>query len=166
MFFVRSATDRDLEKVRDLLAETWRATYTQYYGVEKVEALVSSWHSPAALKAQLKKPHSEFLVADDGKRIGGMAYAAMSDKVTTAAVLQQLYVHPDLQRQGIGRDLFAEIENCFPDAKTMRLEVEPENKAAIDFYVAHGFRETGRTDNCGGDNSGIAALVLEKTLAN
>jgi ribosomal protein S18 acetylase RimI-like enzyme len=166
MFFIRSATDRDLEKVRGLLAETWHATYTALYGAEKVEALIASWHSLAALKAQLKKPHSEFLVADDGKRIGGMAYAAMSDKVTTVAVLHQLYVYPDLQRQGIGRDLFAEIENCFPDAKTMRLEVEPENKAALEFYAAHGFHETGRVDNCGGGNSGIPALVLEKTLAN
>jgi ribosomal protein S18 acetylase RimI-like enzyme len=165
MFFVRSASEADLVKVQALLADTWRATYTPFYGAEKVEALIADWHSIPSLKARLKTPHSEYLVADDGRRIGGMAFASMSDKLPKTVLLHQLYVHPDCQRQGIGRDLFAELETCFPDADTMRLEVEPANAAAIDFYRAHGFEEAGKVDDCGGCNSGIPALIMEKRLA-
>lgn len=166
MFFVRSASEQDLKKVQMLLAETWRATYVPFYGAEKVEALIAEWHSLDALKMRLKTPRSEFLVADDGKVIGGMAYASMAEKPAKTATLHQLYVHPDFQRQGIGRDLFAEIETCFPDADTMRLEVEPKNASAIAFYERHGFVTVGEVANCGGGQSGIPALLMEKRLAN
>jgi ribosomal protein S18 acetylase RimI-like enzyme len=165
MFFVRSASERDLPKVQTLLAETWRAAYLPFYGAEKVEALISEWHSLEALKKRLKMPKSEFLVADDGKALAGMAYAAMDGKLPKTAILHQLYVHPGFQRQGIGRDLFAEIETCFPDADTMRLEVEPKNEAAIAFYERHGFVRAGEVANCGGGQSGIPALLMEKRLA-
>lgn len=166
MFFVRSASERDLPKVQTLLAETWRATYVPFYGAEKVEALIAEWHSLEALKKRLKTPRSEFLVADDGKVIAGMAYASMAEKPAKTATLHQLYVHPDFQRQGIGRDLFAEIETCFPDADTLRLEVEPKNVSAIAFYERHGFAKVGEVSNCGGGQSGIPALLMEKPLEN
>ncbi|MBB4954216.1 ribosomal protein S18 acetylase RimI-like enzyme [Agrobacterium vitis] len=164
MFFVRTASDRDLEKVRALLAETWHATYDSIYGVTKVEEIIGNWHSLPALKARLAKKGGEFLVADDGKRIGGMGFAAMAENMAKTAMLHQLYVHPDVQRQGIGRDIFAELETCFPDAEVMRLEVEPKNAAAIAFYEAHGFVEVDRIQDCGAAGSGLEAIVMEKPL--
>lgn len=165
MFFVRTAGEQDLEKVRALLGETWHATYDHIYGPGKVSELHVSWHSLASLKARLANKNSEFLVADDGKTIGGMGYAVMSTEMTKTVMLYMLYVSPRCQRQGIGRDIFAELETCFPDAKIMRLEVEPQNEPAIAFYKAHGFVEVGRTENCGQGKSGIPALVFEKPLA-
>ncbi|TGP80662.1 GNAT family N-acetyltransferase, partial [bacterium M00.F.Ca.ET.221.01.1.1] len=73
--FVRTAGDRDLAAVRALLVETWHATYDAIYGAERVTEITNEWHSIASLKARLVKPSSEFLVADGGKRIGGMAFA-------------------------------------------------------------------------------------------
>lgn len=165
MFFVRTASERDLEKVRALLVETWHATYDTFYGVEKVNELTERWHSLPALKARLERKNAEFLVADDGRSIGGMGYAAMSsDTLKKTVVLHQLYVLPKLQRQGIGRDIFAELETCFPDAERMRVEVEAQNLHALAFYQAHGFSEVGQTSNCGDDQSGLPALILEKPL--
>ncbi|WP_027486227.1 GNAT family N-acetyltransferase [Allorhizobium undicola] len=164
MFFVRTATESDMEKVRRLLHETWHATYDAFHGAAKVEEITRQWHSPAALKAQLERRDGEFLVADDGRRIGGMAFAAMAPKMAKTAILHQLYVHPSLQRQGIGRDLFAELETCFPDAEVMRLEVDEKNSGVIAFYTAHGFNEVDRIGGGGGEASEIAVRVLEKTL--
>lgn len=164
MFFVRTASERDLEKVRALLVETWHATYDTFYGVDKVNELTGRWHSLPALKARLERKDAEFLVADDGRNIGGMGYAAMSDKLKKTVLLHQLYVLPKLQRQGIGRDIFAELETCFPDAERMRVEVEPQNLHALAFYHAHGFSEVDRTSDCGDDQSGLPALILEKPL--
>lgn len=165
MFFVRTASEQDLEKVRALLGETWHATYDRIYGVEKVNELHASWHSLAALKARLANKNSEFLVADDGRTIGGMGYAAMSTEMTKTVMLYMLYVSPSHQRGGIGRDIFAELETCFPDAEIMRLDVDPQNEAAIAFYTAHGFVEAGRSDNSGQGQSGLPTLIFEKPLA-
>ncbi|MBY5779309.1 GNAT family N-acetyltransferase [Rhizobium leguminosarum] len=165
MYFVRTAGERDLEKVRALLAESFHAAYDGLHGRAKVDELVAHLFSPAALKARLVRKDAEFLVADDGRNIGGMGYAAMSQELTKTVMLHLLYVRPALQRQGVGRDIFAELETCFPDAEIMRLEVESQNAAAIAFYRTHGFTEVGRNENSGAGQSGIPALVLEKRLA-
>lgn len=165
MFFVRSAGGADLPRVAALLGRSWHATYDAIYGAEKVDEITASWHSLESLEQRLARPHSEFVLADDGSRIGGMAYAAMDKDEGDVVHLHQLYVEPGLVGQGIGRDLFAEIETCFPTAKRMRLEVEPKNERAVRFYSGLGFAEVGWTKNCGGDQSGIPAMIMEKALS-
>src|SRR4051812_36821706 len=110
--FVRTASERDVAAVRALLVETWHATYDAIYGVGKVTEITDDWHSVASLKVRLAKPYSEFLVADDGKTIGGMAFAS-SDPDGKTVTLHQLYVHPDLQGRGIGGMLLDEIIESF-----------------------------------------------------
>ena len=161
--FIRTAGANDLPAIRDLLVETWHATYDGVYGAAKVTEITDDWHSIRSLKARLDKPDAEFVVADDGVEIAGMAFASASGDGKTVA-LSQLYVRPGRQGQGIGGLLLDEIIESFPDAERVRLEVEPANAKAIAFYRTQGFVEIGRTENCGGDLSGIAALILERAL--
>ena len=148
--FVRTASERDLDAVRALLVETWHATYDAIYGAERVTEITDDWHSIAALKARLTRPNSEFLVADDGKSIGGMAFAA-ADETARSVMLHQLYVLPGLQGHGIGGDAARrDPRDCFPDAETVRLEVEEANAAAIAFYRGLRLRAMpGAPANCG-----------------
>jgi ribosomal protein S18 acetylase RimI-like enzyme len=161
--FVRTAGERDLKAVRELLVETWHATYDGIYGVEKVTAITDDWHSIASLRARLEKPRSEFVLADDGKAIAGMAFATAVDDGKTV-VLHQLYVRPSMQGRGIGGLLLDEIESAFPEAATVRLEVEEKNEKAVAFYLSQGFAQSGRTENCGKDQSGIPALIFERPI--
>ncbi|MCP3054498.1 GNAT family N-acetyltransferase [Aurantimonas marianensis] len=161
-FFIRTATPRDLQAISDLLRETWHATYDGIYGAARVSELTASWHSVDALEPRLGRLNSEFLVADDGERLDGMAFAAAGEG--RAVVLHQLYVRPGCQRAGIGRSLLREIEGCFPQADRLRLEVEEANEPAIRFYRSAGFACVGSTANCCDDTSGIPAAVYEKRL--
>ena len=164
VFFVRTAGEQDVEAIRTLLIETWHATYDTLYGETKVNNLIAALHTPDAIRARIGKRDGEFLVADDGRNLGGVAYADMSSLMTKTAVLHQLYVRPSCQGQGVGRDLFAELETCFPDAEIMRLEVEPKNTRALSFYSRLGFVEVDRTQNCATTDSGIEAVIMEKPL--
>lgn len=161
--FVRTAGERDLPAIRSLLIETWHDTYDAIHGAERVAAITDSWHSAAALQRRLTKPNSEFLVADDGETIAGMAFATAegSGKVV---MLHQLYVSPAHQGRGIGGMLLDEIMNCFPDADRIRLEVDEANDRAIAFYGAYGFAQIGRTGDCGAAGSGLPALIFERAL--
>jgi ribosomal protein S18 acetylase RimI-like enzyme len=159
--FVRTASERDLKAVRDLLVETWHATYDSTYGPERVTEITDDWHSLPSLKRRLEQTNAEFLVADDGKQLGGMAYAS-ADVAGKSVMLHQLYVRPAFQGRGIGGMLLDEIVESFPDAMLFKLEVEEANAKAIGFYVAQGFEQTGRTANCGAEGSGIPALILER----
>ncbi|KQT48820.1 GCN5 family acetyltransferase [Aureimonas sp. Leaf454] len=163
LFFVRTASAADLAAVSALLRETWHATYDGIYGPERVAEITASWHSLDALRPRLTRPTSEFLVADDGTRLGGMAFAA-SGPDGKSVLLHQLYVRPDCQGHGIGSDLLREIETAFPQAERVRLEVEEANLAAVGFYEAKGFSPIGHTKNCGAEDSGLSAVVYEKSL--
>tara|TARA_B100000378_G_scaffold90653_1_gene71687 strand:+ start:313 stop:816 length:504 start_codon:yes stop_codon:yes gene_type:complete len=164
LFFVRTAMETDIPAVCALLSETWHATYDEILGPEKVETIINNWLSHEAVLRRLRRPHGEFLVADSGTMIGGMAFAAPDKDNAEIVNLSQLYVLPGCQRQGIGEQLFAEIETCFPNAKRLALEVVPQNAPAIRFYEAHGLREVGRHDECGAPGSGIPAIRMEKDL--
>jgi ribosomal protein S18 acetylase RimI-like enzyme len=159
--FVRTASERDLQAVRDLLVETWHATYDQIYGVDRVTAITDDWHSLPSLRQRLDRPNAEFLVADDGKALGGMAYA-VAEANGKSVILRQLYVRPKFQGRGIGGMLLDEIIESFPDAMLFTLEVEEANARAIGFYASQGFVQVGRTENCGADQSGIPALIFER----
>lgn len=160
--FVRTASERDLDAIRALLVETWHATYDAIYGARKVDEITDEWHSIAALKKRLVRPNSDFLVADDGERLGGVAYAE-AEADGKSVMLRQLYILPEVQGRGIGGMLLDEIIESFPDATLFKLEVEEANTKAIGFYLSQGFVQSGRTANCGADQSGIPALVMNRS---
>ncbi|MER9161064.1 GNAT family N-acetyltransferase [Mesorhizobium sp. M7A.F.Ca.US.010.02.1.1] len=160
--FVRTAGERDLAAVRTLLVETWHATYDAIYGAAKVAEITDEWHSIASLRSRLTRPNSEFLVADDGKRIGGMAFAAATADAKII-LLNQLYVHPDCQRRGIGQALLDEVEASFPEARTLRVEVEEANAGAIAFYRSKGFLPVSAAEESR-DTSRPTTLSFEKPL--
>src|SRR5687768_8835361 len=158
VYFVRTARERDVEQIRSLLAETFHATYDPFYGSERVQKMIDGWNSLAAIRSRIQKREGEFLVADNGKNIGGLGYAAVYPKMAKTAMLHQLYVRPSCQGEGIGRDIFAELETCFPDAEIMRVEVALQNVRAISFYNRLGFSEVDRMEEWGAPNSGLPAV--------
>lgn len=159
--FVRTASERDLQAIRSLLVETWHATYDAIYGADRVTEITNSWHSLESLRLRFLRPNSEFLVADDGKLIGGMAYAE-ADETGAEVMLRQLYVLPAFQGRGIGGMLLDEIFESFPEARVFRLEVEEKNERAVAFYRSNGFEPVGSVGNCGGGDSGIPAMIYER----
>jgi ribosomal protein S18 acetylase RimI-like enzyme len=160
--FIRTANERDLPIIQNLLRTCWHATYDGIYGVDQVRAITRDWHSLDKLKNNLDQPYSEFILSEGAKGIAGMAYAKQANP--EFVMLHQLYVLPQYQGQGIGRELLAEIEAAFPDAKAIRLEVEAANFGAVRFYEKCGFTGDSETENCGELTSGIRALVMRKPL--
>ncbi|MEW7006911.1 MULTISPECIES: GNAT family N-acetyltransferase [unclassified Lentilitoribacter] len=163
MFFVRTASIRDAEKVQQLLVETWHATYDAIHGADFVDEICQTWHSVENIKTNIDARDGEYVVADSGDEIGGMAFVKSPNKDGNA-YLSQIYVRPDLQRQGIGRDLMNEVENCFPEAKNLRLGVDSKNLNAANFYEHIGYKNTGISFEDTISDRAIEALVFEKPL--
>lgn len=53
--------------------------------------------------------------------------------------IDELYVLPEYQGQGIGTQVFEQLWQRFPDCRRFRLEVEPDNEGAIRLYKRMGF---------------------------
>lgn len=164
--FVRTASERDIAAVRALLVETWHDTYDAIYGVAKVTEITDEWHSIRSLTGRLSAPRSEFLVADDGRQIGGMAFA-QADEAGEIVTIRQVYVLPSMQGRGIGGLLLDEIEDCFPEAKMFVLEVEAANEKAVRFYLARGYTDAGASDDeCrrAGITDNVRRMELKRTV--
>ncbi len=159
---IRKGQAGDVEAVSHLLKETWRATYRNIYSAEQIRDLTGRWHNPEIIQRQLGDDGSRFLVAelDDGVIAGHLLARLRADNTI---LLTRLYVRPDAQGRGIGKMLYQHMLSVFPDAKSIELEVEPQNTKALGFYHALGFVNTGRTNSCGGD-SDIPALIMERLL--
>jgi len=160
--FVRTASERDLEAVRALLVETWHATYDPIYGAEGVTAISERLHSVVWLKQLMRRPRSEFIVADTGSELAGMAYAAIKDSDSGLVEVEEFDVRPSMQGKGVGRMLLAELEESFWDCRLMRLEVEEKNGKALDFYRSGGFAEVQRRPAT--RVAGAIIVTLEKPL--
>ena len=159
--WVRTASARDIEQISLLLNQVWHHTYDLIYGPQKIDEITQKWHASDQLRLKLAAHDSEFLVADDGTKIAGVASASITK--LNQVKLHQLYILPEFQGRGVGRLLLEEIEGSFIDAREIFLEVEEKNTAAIRFYQKHGFREGGNTTECGEKGSGIPALIFTKS---
>jgi ribosomal protein S18 acetylase RimI-like enzyme len=144
---VRTATADDLPAIRNLLVETWHATYDPIYGVRRVTEITDEWHSLPSLQARLARPGAAFLVAEMNGAPAAMAFAASA--TPEEIVLYQLYVLPVYQGRGMGSRLLKEVEDRFADAKSIRLEVEEANLQARRFYERKGFAQTDRSEENG-----------------
>lgn len=54
--------------------------------------------------------------------------------------LEELYLRPEYQGQGLGSEFFDYLEKEIPAAR-YRLEVEPDNLRAVELYKRKGFRQ-------------------------
>jgi len=150
----------DIEAVRHVLVTTWHATYDGTLGAGKVDEIATSWHSAEALARQVEAPDALFLLAEDDRGVLGCGFVRLDRPGTLD--LGQLYVLPRAQGQGVGKRLLDRLMGAFPQAVSVRLEVEPRNARAIAFYERAGFRIVGMGEDCRGCGSMIAHVVMEK----
>ena len=163
MISIERGNVEDVPEIKQVLSETWRATYSSFLSQATINAVTSVWHSPDRLAAEIQNPRIFFGVArtDNAAVIGLITMGRITDDTL---VLSRLYVHPQYQRQGIGSQLLQAGITAFPTARTIRLEVEENNRSAYTFYHHQGFRETERKEErVEGDV--IKVVVMEKHIA-
>lgn len=163
MIRIERAHVKDVLEIKQVLSETWRATYSSFLSQATINTVTSVWHSPNQLAAEIQNPHIFFGVAktSDGAIIGLTTVGHITDDLV---VLSRLYVHPQYQGQGIGTRLLQAGMTAFPAARTIRLEVEEHNHPAYTFYYHHGFRDTASKEERV-EGEVITVMVMEKLIA-
>jgi putative acetyltransferase len=78
--------------------------------------------------------------SDDGRILGFMGL--------DGPCIEALFLAPESMRQGVGSRLVAHAQSLA--GGPLRVDVNEENPAALAFYVAQGFRVTGRSPVDGG----------------
>lgn len=159
--WIRTAAKEDISAIEVLLSETLHATYDDLIGSDQVNVMIGDYEA-GLLKKCLNRPLSEYVVADDGEMIHGVAYAVQGAMKGNSeiAVLYQLCIKPESQGQGIGQRLLIEIEEAFPSARKILLSMNQTNKKAVQFFEHQGYkRSLLKHDNMPTDD-----VFMEKSL--
>ena len=162
---LRPATLADATLVADLHATSRRATYrgvlTDHYLDHEVQAeSLAAWHDKLA---DFAAGAGQVLVAErEGTPIAFISVFAPDGD--GSVYVDALHALPQHKGSGAGSALLDEAQRwaCSLGARGMHLKVVESNRAAIGFYEARGWRQTGSlVDHLGG----IDVVALEYALA-
>lgn len=131
-----------LEPLRELLRICWTDTYTGILPDDVIRTAIETWQSKDVITSGLSNPNAYYAGYSEDGALLGMVAARMVDDSTLR--IAQLYVHPEHQRKGIGRELMDAAVGHFDKAETVTLEVEEANPKGIAFYRKYGFDYRGK----------------------
>lgn len=160
--FVRTASERDLPAASRLIADAMHATGDEIYGPQAVDLIARTLYSVAALKALIHRPTSEFLVADDGEAIAGVAIAAAALEDARVVDVLAFFVRPSLQGMGIGGLLLQELEESFFESERIRVEIDERNQRAQSFLTGEGYVPAGQRRD---ETLAATMVTFDKPLA-
>ena len=132
---LREAVARDADALCDLYLASRRAALPYLKKVHSDEE-TRTW-----ISAVLLRDCSVWVAEEKGRIVGFVAIAGTH--------LEQLYLHPDHLRRGIGSLLLAKAKELSPDGLT--LYTFQRNAAARAFYEAHGFTAVEFSDGSGNE---------------
>jgi len=146
---IRPARDGDAGAVSQVILSALRETNAKDYTPEIIARLEKNF-SPAAVQELINK--RKVFVAVLGQQIVGTA--SLDGKM-----IRSVFVAPNAQGQGIGRQLMAELEGAAREAGITALVV-PSSVTAEQFYAKLGFKSV--RDSYHGDER---TIIMERRFA-
>jgi ribosomal protein S18 acetylase RimI-like enzyme len=146
---VRKATAEDADKIADFSV----ALAEQHFGFDQLRfsRLITREGAAAYYGGRAESENAAVLVAEIDERLVGFAYmeyepTLYAELATKVAWLHDIYVEPDAQGSGAGRELLDAIQNEARQkgADKVLLSVAEKNENAQRFFEHYGFQQTMR----------------------
>lgn len=132
---IRRYQDADAEEIAQVVAKTLTISNSKDYSKENIEATIAS-HSAEILRERVKGGHM-YVVCDGSKIIGCGAIAPNWESVTESVILC-VFILPEYQGKGIGRQLIETLEQDEYFLRANRIEI-PSSITAVEFYKKLGY---------------------------
>ena len=136
---VRPATLDDVPAIRTVADRAWRAAYGDLLAAETIDAVLSEWYSPDAVRRGIERQDGWYFVGDGDEVVGYVSGGRADDP--GVATLAAIYVDPDRWRDGLGSALLERFESRCVRAgcDRLRFRVLAENDRARAFYRSRGY---------------------------
>ena len=135
---IRPVTPPDVPAISSLAREIWQASYPGIITQEQIDFMLEQRYGHERLYDDLEDLHKWLDQAFLGDRRVGFAF---NEIYKGEFKLDKLYIHPDVQRQGVGGQLIAHVaerakREGYP---CVILAVNKRNEKAIGSYKKYGF---------------------------
>lgn len=160
---IRPVTPPDVPAIALLAREIWQASYPGIITQEQIDFMLEQRYGHERLYDDLEDLHKWLDQAfHDGRRVG----FAFSEIYKGEFKLDKLYIHPDVQRRGVGGQLIAHVaerarKQGYP---CVILQVNKRNDKAINSYMKYGFAVRNTTVDDIGHGYVMDDFVMEKKL--
>jgi GNAT superfamily N-acetyltransferase len=144
----RTATHDDIPALIALVTSAYRGEVSKQGWTTEADLLDGQRIDPDMLRADLDRPQSLILLAEDASRLVACAHVAVepaNDGISTA-YFGMFSVDPQAQGGGIGKVVLVEAERMARDTlgcARMRMTVIDCRDELIAFYERRGYRRTG-----------------------
>ena len=135
MLKIRRFMEKDAAEVSELLATTLRTTNIKDYSLEYIENVIKT-HQPQNILERSSWTHF-YVVCDDEKIVGCGAIGPYWGK-TDESSLFTIFVLPEYQGKGIGRNIIQTLEHDEYFLRAKRIEI-PASVTAVPFYRKMGY---------------------------
>jgi len=145
---IRKTTVKDVEDIQEVFYKTWLDTYPNEEVGRTREDIEFRWKEAFSeerlekRRGEIRDPLSEpvFVACEENKVLG----VCRIERGEEANRMTAIYVLPEYQGRGIGKELFEAAEGYLGYDKDILVGVATYNTAAIGFYTKLGFIDTGR----------------------
>ncbi|CCH53562.1 GCN5-related N-acetyltransferase [Fibrisoma limi BUZ 3] len=140
---LRTATPDDIPAIIELQTKIWEPTYRPILSQEQIAYMFDRMYSPDALNRQMTEQGHEFILAEtspDDRLLGFASFSVIEDN-RELCKLHKIYVLPETQGTGLGRQLLTAVEDRCREqgGRELLLNVNRHNKARA-FYEKQGFQ--------------------------
>ena len=140
MIHLRLLAKEELLLIQKIAQHTWPSTFAGILSIEQIDYMLNWMYDLQLLESQVDKGHSFLVAEEDGAAIGFAGYE-LNHLAGSLSKLHKLYLLPSSQGKGVGKALLLEVAKRAREArqKSLVLNVNKQNKKAIDFYRVLGF---------------------------
>lgn len=145
MVTFRKAELNDIEKLHLLVNSAYRGDSSKKGWTTEADLLGGQRTDPEGLREMINTPDSQIeLALSEGVILGCVYLRNDSD----AVYFGMLTVNPELQTQGLGKQLLSRVEELTRawGKNTIRMTVIGQRHELIAFYERRGYQRTGRTE--------------------
>ncbi|MEZ4920843.1 MAG: GNAT family N-acetyltransferase [Saprospiraceae bacterium] len=115
----------------------WWEHYPDVISEEQIRYMLEMNYSPESIEKQMLDGHNFWFVCSEDEPVGFVDIGAQEPE---SYFIHKFYLLKKCQGKGLGRWVFEAIQNQYPDAKTIRLNVNRQNFKSINFYFKLGFK--------------------------
>lgn len=135
---IRKATKNDILGIQQVAEVGWHSAYEGIVRPDTRANILAEFYSEESLTHSLQRNDAVFLVAEEDGAVVGFTQA-LPRPASGGYELTRLYILPDYQRRGIGRQFLQSMEQLLA-GQSIWVMVEKNNQSAVDFCQAMGFR--------------------------
>lgn len=157
-FKIRRATADDVDEIAAAHLDSIRTIGRQFYPPE----IVNDWG--AEIKGEMysnamKQGEVFFISVADNSEVLGFSSHRTDDEIHGVSV----YVRGKAARHGVGTALLRAAESSAITANAPNIQIDA-SFAAVDFYIANGFREISRGDHPLPSGRSMQCVFMQKDL--